>query len=78
VPPASPKRLQTKRGTGENVSTVDWIAPDLCPGFFDGAENSPPPTAGSSSTGPRTASENFVNYDYAWNIFVRTRAHRVH
>jgi hypothetical protein len=63
------QKLQTKRGTGENQSTVDWMRLTVLAGFFDGAENNHPSDGRFFFDRPENSiPRNFVNYDYAWNI----------
>lgn len=63
------QRLLTKRGIGENQTTVDWMRLTVLAGGFSGEENSPPSDGRFFFDRPENSiPRNFVNYDYAWNI----------
>lgn len=63
------QRLQTKRGTGDEQHTVDWMRLNVMAGFFDNAPGGIPSDGIYFTSRPEYGiHRNHVNTDYTWHI----------
>ncbi|MFP3938286.1 MAG: hypothetical protein ACLFVW_08080, partial [Phycisphaerae bacterium] len=63
------QRLQTKRGSGNEQHTVDWMRLNVMAGFYDNAPGGIPSNGRYFTSRPEySVARNHVNADYTWHI----------